>query len=182
MVPKALVTVKGVLNSAMDARYLRHLKGESTIMELFAPQFYLMTREHSAIQLTPRCLPEVRLGIKGTVVVAGVSLSVLAGDTLREKTAAMEQLTIDGFLKLAERAGFVAVLEPGQAVVTPAAFLVCYFNLGTETAEGLRWSFLDEQTEVEVRKVSEALDLYLQDHPVSASDVLHKLKDILAAD
>ena len=86
--------MKGVLNSAMDARYLRHLRGESTIMELFAPQFYLMTREHSAIQLTPRCLPEVRLGIRGTVVVAGVSLSVLAGDTLREKTAAMEQLTI----------------------------------------------------------------------------------------
>ena len=94
----------------------------------------------------------------------------------------MEQLTIDGFLKLTERAGFVAVLEPGQAVVTPAAFLVCYFNLGTETAEGLRWSFLDEQMVVEIRKVSEALDLYLQDHPVSTSDVLHKLKDILDAD
>ena len=105
-----LTKLKEIVNSAMDARFLRKLDGESAVMELFGSQFYTMTREHSAMQLAPRCLPEVRIGIKGVVACAGVRLSMIAGNTLREKTAALGQLTLDVFLKLASAVKFV--IEP----------------------------------------------------------------------
>ena len=184
VVPKALTALKKLINSAVDARLLTSLSGPTAVMESFNLQFFMMRREHSSLQLAHRCLPEVRIVFRGTVACAGVRLSVLAGNTLREKCAAFANYDIESFMKLTKETNdaFLVVMHPGQMLITPASFLMCQIVLEEAAVEGLRWSFMDESSKREIAAANDAIDLLVTDHPVSKDDVLSQLLDRMSCD
>ena len=121
---------------------------------------------------------------RGTCACAGVRLSVLAGNTLREKCAALANYDIESFTKLTKETddAFLAVVHPGQMLITPALFLMCQVVLEETAVEGLRWSFMDESLDREMAAAKDAIELLVTDHPVSKDDVLSPLRIRMSCD
>ena len=181
--PKAVQAMKKMLAANVDTRLMGKADGVSRLQDIFNVQMYLMTREHSGVALTAFCLPEVRIGFKGVLIMSGVLLSELEGDTLKKKIENVGTMNINEYMKVVKKNGFAFSLSPGQACVVPPGFVVLSFVEGAEAAEGARWSFLSApKMQKERDLVQVTLEALLADHPVAEDDVMNKLHDHLTSD
>lgn len=142
--------------------------------EIFNPQAWSICEEHTQINVLPYGCTEVRYLCQGSYMVAGVQLSALSGDSMKDK---LDKLQSDSGMKnLLQKAkepeaGFWVVHdEPNTALIIPAGYLVIVtgnYNKAKEEdgANGMRWSFLDAASNDEVKLCSDLVGGMLDTFP-----------------
>lgn len=124
---------------------------DSWITDAFNLQFYMVLSGHGSIEPTPLCMNEVRIGLDGTCIFAGIDPELTPGTTWDDKVQGIANMKLDQFLSLAKASGFVVQMPPGSMLVIPQGMLVVTTRLDNEghskdlakgTSSGLRWSFL----------------------------------------
>lgn len=121
---------------------------EAWLAAVYDSQFWLMSPQHAGLAPTPFCLNEVRAVAEGSMLLAGLPLASIAGESYAEKVGRVAGMTRKAFLDSARQAGFVAIVAAGQFAVIPGGFLVLEAGLGKageaaleQHVSGLRWSF-----------------------------------------
>ena len=83
-------------------------------------------------------LCELKVGLEGTEIVMGVPLHSLDGTTLSTKQRWFNAMPQGEFLKLVQKRGFYAKIEPGVAVVVPGHFAILSLVPDNTPVFGLR--------------------------------------------
>lgn len=157
--------------------------GVDVVDELTSPKFYqFFENDGEVMPSTDYGLIEVRLALEGSECVFGIEMDALAGDTITEKFATIESMTLPHFLQLVESHGFSYKSEPGAVIVIPGGYALVFINASKDVVHGMRWQKMGsqknmKQTRAYVERVLSEMPVYQQteyrqllDHLVQAVD------------
>ena len=115
---------------------------------------------------------------------AGVPLNQVSGQTLREKTNSVNDMSMEQLSKMCASVGFMVSMVPGNMLIVPAGFFVLTVVTSNDACEGIRWSMVDDKNPKEKEIASAALDLLIESMVIApkATDDIMMLKGRLDAD
>lgn len=135
--------------------------------------------EHSGV--TSFCLPEVRVLLQGSYLIAGVPWDRVGGLLTAEKVKNFQQMTSEELNKLVKECGFFGKhSEIGSAIAIPAGFLVSYaMEEGSVGASGFRWGVQPTSKERDV--LAQQLRQMMDELPVLRASAYKNLSDWVSA-
>ena len=181
---KAAKEIRKILVSHIDAKCFHKLAGEDCVNEAFAIQLSSSTKEAASVLLTPRCLPECRLHLKGVEVISGVRIASVEGATLTEKKNTVSSMDAENWLKLCEASGFAMAVTEGSLVMLPPGLIVVTFVWGESDSHAVRWSFIPPDTEGggQHELAAKTMRMMLNEFPVDENNVAFKILNLLEHD
>jgi len=125
-------------------------------------QIQMMLPETCSMNVTPFCLPEVVVPLRGEWYVAGLAFDAIDGDSMQTKIENMSSMDWKSFADKAAALGFAVKASSGDMIAIPAGMLVASFAPKADiTPVGVRWSVMDKQ---DYHKVHQGLSQMLQSY------------------
>ena len=179
---KALTQILKICRAAIDARFFGNLKGTADLNEAFKPQFWQYNSEFSVVGMPMRGLPECRLTLEGSEIIAGLPVTAFTTEGLKNKIQELGSLNIESLKTMVEaKGGFIAVSKPGTLMVVPPGYLTIVAISGETHCRGLRWSFCRaDYGKAEHKVITDMIEQMLLDF--GQDDTLKKLKERLESD
>ena len=105
-----------------------------------ASQLQSMSAQRFSLNVTPFCLPDVRVQLEGDAWLLGLPMSAADGPDLASKMAGLHSLTGEAFVARCKSLGFIVKQDAGALVAVPCGHVVAC--LCTHGCQVLRWSTL----------------------------------------
>lgn len=129
---------------------------------------------------TYMALPEVRMHMEGSSVVAGIYIDAIECGAIREPAniiQAVRDMSAENFLAVVAKQGFILRPQCGSIFCIPGSVIIVEFATGEQSVHGMRWCIVSE-TAVTRQSIGPLKLLHSYSEPSIADRCEHMTKHI----